>query len=96
MVMAGGTLFVLDASLPGGFVEGTGEIRHAQTLARLRRSMLDALQRLQRAVGRTERLSRALLQPLAVGRGRVVPCAGAVIYIPFLQRAFSTWRWRAS
>jgi Ca2+-transporting ATPase len=33
LVMAGGTLFVLDASLPGGFVEGTRDLRYAQTMA---------------------------------------------------------------
>ena len=32
-VMAGGTLFVLDASLPGGFIEGSGDLRYAQTMA---------------------------------------------------------------
>ena len=32
-IMAAGTLFVLDASLPGGFVEGTGDLRYAQTMA---------------------------------------------------------------
>ena len=32
-IMAGGTLFVLDASLPGGFIEGTGNLRYAQTMA---------------------------------------------------------------
>ncbi|MGZ8455470.1 MAG: cation-translocating P-type ATPase [Gemmatirosa sp.] len=33
LVMAAATLFVLDASLPGGFVEGTGDLRYAQTMA---------------------------------------------------------------
>ena len=32
-VMAAGTLLVLDSALPGGFVEGTGDLRHAQTMA---------------------------------------------------------------
>ena len=32
-IMAAGTLFVLDASLPGGLVEGQGELRYAQTMA---------------------------------------------------------------
>jgi P-type Ca2+ transporter type 2C len=32
-IMAVGTLFVLDASLPGGLVEGQGELRYAQTMA---------------------------------------------------------------
>src|SRR5690349_20775538 len=31
-VMAGGTLFVLDAELPGGFVPGRGSLPHARTM----------------------------------------------------------------
>src|SRR6185312_13562859 len=33
VVMAAGTLYVLDASLPGGLVHGAGSLRHAQTMA---------------------------------------------------------------
>ena len=33
VIMAAGTLFVLDASLPGGFVAGAGSVRYAQTMA---------------------------------------------------------------
>jgi Ca2+-transporting ATPase len=33
VIMAAGTLFVLDASLPGGFVAGTGDLRYGQTMA---------------------------------------------------------------
>ncbi|MDK9706477.1 MAG: cation-translocating P-type ATPase [Desulforhopalus sp.] len=33
MLMAAGTLFVLDASLPGGLIEGSGTMRYAQTMA---------------------------------------------------------------
>ena len=33
VVMAAATLFVLDASLPGGFMAGRGGLRHAQTMA---------------------------------------------------------------
>src|SRR5206468_10677075 len=32
-IMAVGTVYVLDASLPGGFVDGTGSLRYAQTMA---------------------------------------------------------------
>ena len=32
-VMAIGTLLVLDSSLPGGLLEGSGEIRYAQTMS---------------------------------------------------------------
>jgi Ca2+-transporting ATPase len=33
LVMAAGTLFVLDAALPGGFIAGDGELRYGQTMA---------------------------------------------------------------
>lgn len=33
VVMAAGTLFVIDLSLPDGFVEGTGSLRYSQTMA---------------------------------------------------------------
>ncbi len=33
VVMAASTLLMLDASLPGGFIEGKGELRYAQTMA---------------------------------------------------------------
>ena len=33
VVMAAGTLLVLDWSLPGGLIEGAGDMRHAQTMA---------------------------------------------------------------
>ena len=33
VIMAAGTLLVLDGSLPGGLVEGTGDMRYAQTMA---------------------------------------------------------------
>ncbi|HEX7086361.1 MAG TPA: cation-translocating P-type ATPase, partial [Vicinamibacterales bacterium] len=33
LIMAAGTLYVLDAAMPGGFVEGTGSLRYGQTMA---------------------------------------------------------------
>ena len=33
VIMAAGTLLVLDASLPGGLIEGSGNMRYAQTMA---------------------------------------------------------------
>ncbi len=32
-IMAAGTLLVLDASLPAGLIEGSGDMRYAQTMA---------------------------------------------------------------
>ena len=33
VVMAAGTLIVLDAALPGGYIEGSGDLRYGQTMA---------------------------------------------------------------
>jgi P-type Ca2+ transporter type 2C len=33
VIMAAGTLFVLDAPLPGAFVHGSGDLQYAQTMA---------------------------------------------------------------
>jgi Ca2+-transporting ATPase len=33
LIMAAGTLFILDASLPGGFIPGDGDLRYGQTMA---------------------------------------------------------------
>jgi Ca2+-transporting ATPase len=32
-IMAVGTLYVLDAAMPGGFIQGTGNLRHGQSMA---------------------------------------------------------------
>ena len=50
-IMAAGTLLVLDASLPGGLIEGSGNMRYAQTMAFTTLVLFSALQRLQRAFG---------------------------------------------
>ena len=33
IIMAAGTLLVLDASMPGGLIDGTGDVRYGQTMA---------------------------------------------------------------
>ena len=71
-VMAAGTLLVLDASLPGGLIEGSGDLRYAQTMAFTTLTHVPAVQRLQRALRRAERVRRPVRQPLAVGGGRAV------------------------
>ena len=71
-VMAAGTLLVLDASLPGGLIEGSGNLRYAQTMAFTTLMHVPAVQRLQRALRRAERVRRPVRQPLAVGGGRAV------------------------
>jgi len=90
-IMAAGTLLVLDASLPGGLIEGSGNMRYAQTMAfstlimfqmfnvfNSRSDEKSAFQGLFRNVWLWGAVSLSLVLHLAV------------IYVPFLQLAFST------
>jgi Ca2+-transporting ATPase len=90
-IMAVGTLFVLDASLPGGLIEGSGNLRYAQTMAFTTVVfyslfvVFNARSDKQSAfVGMFSNkwLWGAVLLSLLLQVG--------VIYIPFLQQAFST------
>lgn len=90
-VMAAGTLLVLDASLPGGLIEGKGSVVHAQTMAFTTLTMFqlfnvfNARSDEQSAfVGlfRNNWLSAAVVFSLILHI--------AVVYVPFLQEAFST------
>jgi magnesium-transporting ATPase (P-type) len=90
-VMAAATLFVLDASLPGGFVSGSGDLRHAQTMA-FTTLMLCQLFNVFNA--RSD--DRSAFADLFTNRWLWAAVAAslvlqaAVIYLPFLQKAFST------
>ena len=91
VVMAAGTLYVLDAALPGGLVDGTGTLRYAQTMAFTTLMLLPAVQRVQRPVGQGLAFrglfkNRWLWGAVAVS----VALQVVVVYTPFLQRAFST------
>ena len=90
-IMAAGTLLVLDASLPGGLIEGSGDMRYAQTMA-FTTLMLFQLFNVFNArsdeqsafIGlfRNHWLWGAILLSLLL--------QVAVVYLPFLQQAFST------
>ena len=90
-IMAAGTLFVLDAALPGGLVEGSGSMRYAQTMA-FTTLMLFQLFNVFNARSDEVSAFKGLLNNrwlwAAVALSLVLH--GAVIYIPFLQQAFST------
>ena len=90
-VFALGTLLVLDASLPGGFIEGEGELRYGQTMAFNTLVMLSLFNVLN---ARSDERSafRDLLSNgwLWVALLVSVVLQFAVIYVPFMQRAFST------
>jgi Ca2+-transporting ATPase len=91
LVMAAGTLYMLDASLPGGLVDGAGTLRYGQTRAF---TTLIFFQLFNVFNARSDR--RSAFDGLfnnhwlwaAIGLSIGLQCA--VIYTPFLQRAFST------
>jgi P-type Ca2+ transporter type 2C len=90
-IMAAGTLLILDASLPGGVVEGSGNLSYAQTMAF---TTLVLFQLFTVFNARSDERSvfvdmfsnkwlwRAVLLSLLL--------QAAVIYVPVLQQAFST------
>jgi Ca2+-transporting ATPase len=90
-VMAAGTLAVLDASLVGGLIDGTGDMRYAQTMA-FTTLMLFQLVNVFNARSDSASAFSGLFTNLwlwaAVGLSLLLHVA--VIYTPFLQQAFST------
>jgi Ca2+-transporting ATPase len=90
-IMAVGTLYVLDASLPGGFVPGTGSLRYAQTMA-FTTLMLFQLFNVFNARSDDATAFRGLLgnRWLLGAVALSMTLQFLVVYTPFLQRAFST------
>jgi Ca2+-transporting ATPase len=89
-IMAAGTLFVLDLSLPGGFIEGTGTLAYAQTMA-FTTLVFFQLFTVFNARSDEESAFVGLFANRwlwgAVGLSLLLQIA--VVYVPFLQRAFS-------
>jgi Ca2+-transporting ATPase len=90
-IMAAGTLLVLDASLPGGFVEGAGDMPYAQTMAFTTLVFFSLF-----AVFNSRSDERSAFAGLFTNRWLWAAVAlslllqAAVVYVPFLQKAFST------
>jgi Ca2+-transporting ATPase len=90
-IMAAGTLLVLDASLPGGLLEGAGNMRYAQTMAFTTLVFFSLF-----TVFNARSDERSAFVGLFSNQwlwGSVLLSLflqAAVIYIPFLQQAFST------
>ena len=86
-----GTLLMLDASLPGGLIEGSGELRYAQTMAFTTLMMFQLFNVFN---ARSDEVSafRGFLTNgwLWAALGLSLALQVAVVYAPFLQQAFST------
>ena len=91
LVSAFATLTVLDASLPGGFIEGSGNMRYARTMAFTTQVFISLI-----AVFSARSDDRSAFSGLfsnlwlwgAVALGLLLQVV--VIYTPFMQQAFST------
>jgi len=91
VVMAAGTLFVLDASMPGGFIEGTGDLPYAQTMA-FTTLMLFQMFNVFNARSDVRSAFEDLFTNSWLWAATSVSVALqlAVVYVPALQRAFGT------
>jgi Ca2+-transporting ATPase len=91
IVMAVGSLALLDAAMPGGLIEGAGDVRYGRTMAfhaLVLYQLVDAL------CVRSDETS-AFARPWANGWlwasiGAALALQAAVLYVPMLQRGFST------
>ena len=91
IVMAAGTLFVLDSSLPGGTIEAGGTLRYGQTMA-FTTLILFQLFNVFNARSDWDSAFRGLFENVWLWGAVAISLAlqFLVIYAPFLQRAFST------
>lgn len=91
VIMAVGTLWVLDASLPGGFVNGSGDLRYAQTMA-FTTLMLFQIFNVLNARSDERNAFRGLFTNgwMWAAIAGSLALQAAVIYTPFLQQAFGT------
>lgn len=91
IVMAAGTLLVLDGSLPGGFIEGSGTTRYAQTMA-FNTLVFFSLFNVFNARSDDQSALRGLFTNAWLWGAVLLSIVlqAAAIYVPVLQHAFST------
>lgn len=89
--MAAGTLFALDISLPGGFVEGSGSLRYAQTMAFTTLMLFQIFNVVNARSDDTSAFVGLFTNPwLWTAIALSVALQIIVVYVPVLQQAFGT------
>jgi Ca2+-transporting ATPase len=90
-IMAAGTLFILDSSLPGGLIEGSGSLPYAQTMA-FTTVVLYSLFVVFNARSDKQSAFTGLFSNKWLWGAVLLSflLQVAVVYLPFLQQAFST------
>jgi Ca2+-transporting ATPase len=90
-VMALGTLIVLDASLPGGLIEGSGTTSYGQTMAFTTLVLFQLINVFNARSDERSAFEGLFVNPwLWAAIGLSLLLHAAVLYIPVLQEAFST------
>jgi Ca2+-transporting ATPase len=93
VIMAAGTLVVFDAALPGGFVEGAGNLRYAQTMAFTTLVLFQMFNVLNARSDHRSAFVRLFTNGWLWGALALsVALQAAVVYVPVLQQAFGTVR----
>jgi Ca2+-transporting ATPase len=88
---AASTLLALDMALPGGLIEGAGTMRRAQTLAFTTLSLAQVFNAFNARSDHRSAFARLFVNWwLWAAVGLSIGLQVAVVYVPFLQRAFST------
>jgi Ca2+-transporting ATPase len=91
VVVAAGTLLVLDASLPAGLIEGHGDMRHAQTMAFTTLVFFSLFALFNSRSDEASAFHGLFINGwLWAALGLSLALQVAVVYTPFLRRAFST------
>lgn len=91
LIMAVGTLFIVDRSLPGGFIEGSGTLGYAQTMAFTTLVLFSLVSVFNARSDEGSAFSGMFSNLWLLGAvGASLLLHAAVIYVPFLQQAFST------
>ncbi len=91
VVMAAGTLFVLDSALPGGFFEGSGDLRYAQTMAFTTLMLFQVFNVFNARSDEESAFGSLFTNPwLWAAVALSLALQVTVVCAPFLQRAFGT------
>jgi len=90
-IMAAGTLFVLDADLPGGLFPGAASLPHGQTMAFTTLMLFQLFNLFNARSDRQSALGRVFENRWLWGAIILsIALQLSVVYVPFLQHAFST------
>lgn len=90
-IMAAGTLLIFDASLPGGLLQGSGDLRYAQTMAFTTLMLLQMFNVFNARSDDVSAFAGLFTNPwLWAAIGLSLALQLAVIHLPFLQQAFGT------